>query len=49
MVLALIILISLCLLWLIISPSFEIIGKFIRKYFKELFSNDEGDEKNEKR
>lgn len=49
MVLVLIILISLFLLWLIISPSFEAIGGFIRRYFKELFSNDEGDEKDEKR
>ncbi|MEN8078361.1 hypothetical protein ABFP60_15450 [Clostridioides difficile] len=49
MVLALIILIILFFIWLMISPRFESIGGFVRKHFKELFNDNEGDEKNEKR
>lgn len=49
MVLALIILISLFILWLMISPKFEQIGGFIRRHYKELFNDDEGDKENEKR
>ena len=48
MVLALIILISLFLLWLIVSPCFESIGRFFNNHCKELFK-DEGEEKDEKR
>ncbi|MEE0727801.1 MAG: hypothetical protein UCV58_14890 [Clostridium saudiense] len=48
MVLALIIIIGLVLLWVIISPCFEKIGEFIRRYYEKIF-NEQGDEKNENR
>ena len=38
MVLALIIIIGLVLLWVIISPCFEKIGEFIRRYYEKIFN-----------
>lgn len=47
MVLSLIIILTLILLWFIISPTFEKVGRFISKRFKKIFDDNKGEEKNE--
>lgn len=47
MVLAIIVVLTLILVWFVFSPIFEKIGGFILKKVKNIFGENKGDEKNE--